>query len=271
MKPEHIKGSLLRGRNILAFMAAWYAGSRIIETLNWFDKSAESYVLLIGAFLVYSAFVAQSLASPKFRSECEKKNLIKKIRKMSTECYQQARTIKRRLNITEQKRLGQVIADTEEVVNSFFSSDKSYIKVKVVEKTLSLTGMYTKMFSMYLARMKASDGGQISALAKRINTNTSNLNNIRDAGTREEVKRVIANDEKIIESLKNERTELDKLDARLQYLESTISMLKYNIISNLESEDILESLESEVNEADALNTVLSDRYEEKREQRRIRI
>ena len=270
MKSEHIKGALLRGRNILFFATAWVAGDRIIESLSVFQQGTEPYVVMAGALLVYAAFVVQSLASPSFRAECEKKNLIKKIRKMSSDCYHQARSMKRRLSVSEQKRLEQVVADTEEVVNSFFASDKSYVKVKVVEKALSLTALYTKMFSMYLSRMKASDGGQISFLAKRINANTSNLNTIRDMGTREEVKKVIANDEKIIESLKNERTELDKLNARLQYMESTISMLKYNIISNLESENILETLESEVDEADALNTVLSSRFEEKRERGRVK-
>jgi hypothetical protein len=52
-------------------------------------------------------------------------------------------------------------------------------------------------------------------------------------------------------------------------MESTISMLRYNIISNIESEDILNALESEVSEADALNTVLNERYEEKRSRNRI--
>jgi hypothetical protein len=269
MKLEHFKGALLHGRNILAFVAALIAGNYLLDSWMVIDKSAEPYVIMAGALLVYTVFVGQSLMSAKSRAEFEKKDMIKKVRKMSADCYSQARSMKRRLSVSDQKRLGQVIADTEEVVNSFFNSDKSYLKLRIVEKTLGMTALYTKMFSIYLSRLKSSDAGQISHLARRINTNTSNLNTIRDHTTRDEVRKVIANDEKVIESLKNERIEVEKLNARLQYMESTISMLRYNIISNIESEDILSALESEVSEADALNTVLNERYEEKRSRSRV--
>jgi len=273
LKLEHLKGALLNGRNIAALFVAWILSGRINLPIpdSWmlFNDGSDPYIRLALALSVYAIFVIQNLASPKFRANCERKNLIEKIRKMSNECYNQAKSIRRKLSIADQKRLGQVVSDTEEVVNSFFNSDKSYLRVRVVEKTLSLTSLYTKLFSMYQARQKALDGGQISVVARRINANTSNLNNIRDSVTKEEVKKVISNDEKIIESLKNERTELEKLNARLQYMESTIGMLKYNIVSNLETEDILGTLETEVGEADALNAVLSDRYEEKKARERV--
>ncbi|MCL2164162.1 MAG: hypothetical protein FWH55_07175 [Oscillospiraceae bacterium] len=271
LKLEHIKGAVLRGRNIAAFFVTWFLLDRIPFPESWrfYNENTEPYIWLAGAFLVYSAFVVQSLASPKFRAKSEKRALIGKIRKMSNECYSQARSMKRKLSVSDQKRLAQVISDTEEVVNSFFNSDKNYLKVRVVEKTLSLASLYTKMFSMYQTRQRVLDGGQISQVARRINANTSYLNSIRDSMTKDEIMKVIANDEKYIESLKNEKIELEKLSARLQYMESTISMLKYNIVSNLVTEDVLGTLESEVNEADALNEVLSGRFEEKRSRERI--
>jgi len=82
-----------------------------------------------------------------------------------------------------------------------------------------------------------------------------------------EISRVIENDEKMIESLKGDRAELERIDARLQYMESTIGMLKYNIVSNLESEEALRTLDTELNEASAINAVLGERNEERRRER----
>jgi DNA-binding XRE family transcriptional regulator len=42
-------------------------------------------------------------------------------------------------------------------------------------------------------------------------------------------------------------------------MESTVNMFKHQIMSSIENENMLEELETAVNEAEALDTVLEDR------------
>jgi hypothetical protein len=197
--------------------------------------------------------------------------MINGIRRSAEECRINARNLGRKLEPKAQLRLNNMLRESDEIVQSFLGGDKNYLKVRVVQQSLKLTASYIKLADMFRVRASASNNERISQLARRINANTSNLNSVRDVGIASELKRVIEADEMMIESLKNERLELDKIDARLQYMESTIGMLKYNIISNLESDDILNNLETDVFEAGALNEVLNERFGERREDRRLRL
>ena len=58
--------------------------------------------------------------------------------------------------------------------------------------------------------------------------------------------------------MKNEK-DLERISARLDYMESTVNMFKHQIMSSIESEDMLEQLETAVNEAEALDAVLDER------------
>ena len=276
MKSSLVKGALLLRRNLTVLIASFIILNFALPRLPILQHLAP-YVFMsrYAAFglsvILYLACAAQSLLSTEYRKDFERREMLGEIRKSLEECRLNSRNLKRKLELGAQKRLENVIKETEEIVQSFQNGDKNPLKVRVVRQSLNLTSAYIKLADMFRTRAFAAEGDRISQLANRINANTSNLNNVRDAGIADELRRVIEADEKMIESLKNERLELEKIDARLQYMESTIGMLKYNIISNLESEDILNKLESDVTEASALNSVLTERFDERRESRRMRI
>ena len=261
-------------RNIIALLIAYIAVRLAVPRMPA-DIAGMVYTFPFGLYLIpiatYAGFTIQSLTSREFRDNYEQKEMIVNIRKMAEECRQNARLLSRKLEPKAQERLNNMLKESDEIVHSFLSGDKNYLKVRVVQQSLKLTSSYIKLADMFRVRSSASNDERISQLARRINANTSNLNTVRDTGIANELRRVIEADERMIESLKNERLELDIIDARLQYMESAIGMLKYNIISNLESDDILNSLEEDVQEAGALNEVLSERYGERREERRIRL
>ena len=281
MKPSLLKGAMLLRRNLIALLASFAALQIIVPRLPLgMFADAESYRMMLSsngfytfgiAFIIYAGFVIQSLTSREFKENQAQKEMIGAIRKENEENHLNARILKRKLELKAQQRLDSMLKESDEIVSSFMNGDKTQLKVRVVQQSLKLTSAYIKLADMFRVRSSASNSEKISQLAKRINANTNNMNSVKDRGIADELQRVINADERMIESLKNERFELDKMDARLQYMESTISMLKYNIISNLESEDILNHLESDVTEADALNTVLNERYDERREDRRIRL
>jgi len=282
VKLNFIKGAMLLRRNIIAFFASYLILSFALPRLGLLSlfgavagieaaAVSGSSIFIIMSLLIYGGFVVQSLLSHEFRAEFARRETILEIRRMSEECHQSARILKKKLELKAQTRLSNVLKETDEIVQSFLNGDKTELKVRVVQQSLKLTSAYVKLADMFRVRAFASDGDKISQLARRINANAANLNNARDQMVADELQRVIDADEKMLESLKNERFELERIDARLQYMESTIGMLKYNIISNLESEDILNTLANEVNEASALNSVLTERYEERREGSRIRL
>ena len=281
MKPSLIKGALLLRRNLIALIATYiimrFALPRLPMELMSNPEvyaagySASTYIQYGVSLLVYAGFVAQSLFSREFRKNFNQKEKINEIKKESETFRQNARNLKRKLEPKAQQRLDNMLRESDEIVQSFLSGNKNQLKERVVQQSLKLTSAYITLADMFRVRSSASNSERISQLARRINTNTNNLNSVRDEGIASELKRVIDADERMIESLKNERLELDRIDARLQYMESAIGMLKYNIISNLESEDTLNRLESDVHEADALNTVLNERYDERREERRVRL
>ena len=282
MKPSLIKGAMFLRRNLFALLIA-FVSLRIFvprlptslfagTDLSYIADLATSNNALFGiSLLIYAGFVIQSLTSREFKDNYAQKEIISAIKKESEANHLNARILKRKLEIKAQQRLDSILRESDEIVSSFMNGDRTQLKERVVQQSLKLTSAYIKLADMFRVRSSASNSEKISQLAKRINTNTSNKNSVKDRSIADELQRVIDADERMIESLKNERLELDKIDARLQYMESTIGMLKYNIISNLESEDILNHLESDVYEADALNTVLNERYDERREERRIRL
>jgi len=281
VRPGLLKGALLLRRNLIALGTAFVALRLLLPRIPFLVTYENAFanrgytifeVIIFGLSLaVYGGFVIQSMLSPEFRETLEQREVINEIRKASEECHQAVRNLKRKLDPGAQQRLSNVLKESDEIVQSFLGGDKNFLKVRAVRQSLKLTLAYIRLADMFRVRASASSGDRISQLARRINANTSNLNNARDPGVSDELKRVIAADERMIESLKNERFELERIDARLQYMESSIGMLKYNIISNLESEDILRNLESDVHEADALNSVLNERYDERREEKRLRL
>jgi hypothetical protein len=70
-------------------------------------------------------------------------------------------------------------------------------------------------------------------------------------------------DEKMINRVKDEKKDLERISAKLEYIESTVNMFKHQILSSIESDEMLEKLEKAVNEATALDNVLEDRRRNK--------
>lgn len=82
---------------------------------------------------------------------------------------------------------------------------------------------------------------------------------MKDDRMLDDINNVIEMDEKAIQRVKDERNELERIHARLDYIESMLNMFKHQIISSIESEEMVEKLETAVNEATALDSVLQER------------
>ncbi|MCR4436507.1 MAG: hypothetical protein QHH06_11460 [Clostridiales bacterium] len=217
--------------------------------------------------VLYLIFVIQTLTSNKFIESFNRKQKIRHIQDLNYSCLKLANEAKRHTNSAYYQKLRKVMEDKNDIVNSFFKGEKSYIKEKVVEQTLNLVISYTKLLTNFCIRSRELGGIDLSDITNRINSNTRKLSFVNDPHAEEDLKKVIEMDEKIIQRLKDEKKDLERIKAKLDYMESTVNMFKHQVLSSIESEEMLEKLESAVNEAAALDNVL----EERRKSGRIRM
>jgi hypothetical protein len=111
----------------------------------------------------------------------------------------------------------------------------------------------------YSIRSKELSEINISDLMNKINANRRKLSFMKDGRMLEDITSIIEMDEKVIQRVKDEKNELERIHARLEYIESMLSMFKHQIVSSVESEEMVEKLETAVNEATALDNVLQER------------
>ena len=208
---------------------------------------------------VYIISVIQSLSSKKFHEEFNQKQKIKHIQDLNYKCLKLAAQAKKHTNATYSQKLNKVIEDKNAIVDSFFRGEKSFLKEKIVEQTLNLVISYIKLLTNFCMRSRELSNVDVSEVIERINKNMRKLNFVHDTNAAEDLKKVIEMDEKIVNRLKEEKAEIERIGTKLDYMESTVNMFKHQIMSSIETEEMLETLETAVNEATALDNVLEER------------
>lgn len=256
MKLKLLLSALFSFRNIAILLiaggAAQFAGPQVLIS------SMQVYAYL-GAVLIYAAFVVQSLTSPKFYEDFKKRQKIREIQDLNNTCWKLARDAKRIVNATYLKKLRKVMDDKDSIMNSFFKGEHGYLKEKIVEQTLNLVLAYIRLLVNYCVRSREIGTTDIGVIVDRINMNNRKLSFTKDPGMADDIRKLVEMDEKMLNRMKEEKNSLERISAKLDYMESTVNMFKHQIISNIESEEMLEKLETAVNEAAALDSVLEDR------------
>ena len=167
MKKDIVKAALFLRRNLIAlavsFVVLLYLPGRTQLAGVLMNVNESLAVFLLGtlfrnalALAIYGGFVVQSLFSSEFRKNFEQREVINNIKKLSDECHQAARNLKRFLEPNAQQRLTNVVKESDEIVTSFMTGDKNYLKVRAVEQSLKLTLAYVKLADMFRVRASAS-------------------------------------------------------------------------------------------------------------------
>jgi hypothetical protein len=255
MKFKLLLSALLNTRNLGILLLGLGAGIGLLQPYLPFPGLTGP----LAGVVVYLFFVIQSLTSGEFHEKFNHKQKIKKIQDLNYTSLKLANEAKKHTNTTYYQKLKRVMDDKNDIVESFFRGEKSFLKGKIVEQTLSLVISYIRLLTNFCIRSKELSEVDIGEVTNRININMRKLNFMKDSNTIEEMKRLIEMDEKIIGRLKDEKQDLERISAKLDYMESTVNMFKHQIISSIESEEMLETLETAVNEAAALDSVLEDR------------
>lgn len=220
--------------------------------------------LITGAYgvgaILYLGLVIQSLFSNSFKEEVKRKEKKREINELNRQCIRLSAQSRSLTNPIQKQKLKKIMQDKDDILKSLKRGDEySYLKEKIVEKSLNLVVSYTKLLTNYSIRNKELSELNISDLMNKINVNRRKLNFMKDPRMFEDIKGIIEMDESAIQRVKDEKNELERINARLDYIESMLGMFKHQIISSIESEEMVEKLETAVNEATALDTVLQER------------
>lgn len=257
MKLKLILSALFRFRNIVLLLVMMGIG----YNLNMLPYS--NIIGPLAAVVIYLALVIQSLLSREFNESFNQKQKIRKIHELNYLCQKLTSEAKRNTNSAYSQKLKKVMEDKDGIVDSFLKGERGFLKEKIVEQTLNLVVSYARLLNNFCIRSRELSGVDVSTVAGRMNANMRKLSFTKDVHMADDIRKIIEMDEKMINRLKDEKKDLERIGAKLDYMESTVNMFKHQIISSVESEEMLEKLETAVNEAEALDTVLEDRRKNK--------
>lgn len=259
--------AVFRFRNIstLVFWCAFvYLLSGAPNIQQSLAPNIDAFSLTTGAYgvgaVLYLALVIQSLFNNSFREEVKRKEKKKEINDLNRQCMRLSSQTRNFASPIQRQKLRKIMQDKDDIFNSLKRGDgQSYLKEKIVEKSLNLVISYTKLITNYSIRSKELSEINISDLMNKINVNRRKLSFMKDDRMLEDITSIIEMDEKVIQRVKDEKNELERIHARLDYIESMLSMFKHQIVSSIESEEMVEKLDTAVNEATALDSVLQER------------
>ncbi|MGI6668199.1 MAG: hypothetical protein ACOX4M_01760 [Acetivibrionales bacterium] len=268
MKTRMVLSALFKIRNIAILAGALILASLLsdpgaLPRALGYGYALPSFITITGSVAVYAVSVFQTLLSKQFHEDFSRKEKLRGIHELNRLANRLASEARRNTNNTYMKKLRKVMEDKSDIVNSFFSGEHSYLKEKITEQTLNLVIAYLKLLNNFCIRNRELSGVDVGAVTNRINNNKRRLSFAKDERMAEDLRKIIEMDEKFILRLKEEKRELERIGAKLDYMESTVNMFKHRIISSVENEDMLEQLETAVNEAEALDTVLESRRRSK--------
>jgi hypothetical protein len=241
---------------IIIILAKILMGVKIYN-IGSFMNTNFFYIYLIG-FLLMVVLTINTTFNEKFREGYEKNQKVRSIRRLNSLCNQKWYEVKKHVPYSQYAKIKKLIVEKEDIVTSFYKSEKTYVKEKTTEQYLQLTKSYIELFDNY-SRLENEKDGNFQDVISRLNNNTRKIGFIKDPKTCESIKKMIDMDEKIIERLKNSKLEKERLKTNLEYIESTLMMLKSQILSAVESEEIIEKVEEVLKETEALDNVLEER------------
>lgn len=262
MKSRLFLSAIFKLRN-LGLLALSVGGCALLASVFPVSADIKHPLVYVPAIAIYIGSVVQSLFSRKHHEDFNRKEKIRQIQNLNLSCLRLAAEARRHANPTYAQKLKKVIEDKNDIVNAFFRGEHSYLKEKIVEQTLNLVVSYIRLLTNYCIRSRELSEIDIGEVVNRINTNKRKIAFIKDPVAAEDVKKLLEMDERVVSRLKDEKMELERINARLEYMESTVGAFKHQIFSNIESEEMLEKLETVVNEASALDNVLEERRKNK--------
>ncbi|NLD50492.1 MAG: hypothetical protein GX660_25400, partial [Clostridiaceae bacterium] len=155
------------------------------------------------------------------------------------------------------KKIQNIIREKDGLINFYYQDSSDQLRQKIIEQALKLVIAYIKLIYNHSTRIKELNTINVDRVTERINKNSRKLDFVKNSSARDNLQRAIDLDKKLVERINAERNEVEMISTKLDYIESAILMFKHQIISS-DSVDPLEAdIDNVVNEAEALDNVLT--------------
>ncbi len=215
-------------------------------------------LLLVGA-AGYVYFVLQTAKDEDFLREYNIEQKVEGIQNLSTQCDRFYMNILRRLPNGMREKLKNIYVEKQALMGYYSHVKDDPLKQKIVEQALNLVMVYFKLMYNYSVRAKEIYTVNVNKVEERLKNNRRKKDFLKNPGAMADLEKAIELDERLLEKIRNEKNELEMVHSKMDYIESAIVTFKHQIISNTDSDPVLSDIDSVVNEAIALDDVLSNR------------
>jgi hypothetical protein len=222
-------------------------------------KYGLSVYIVAGGFVVYLALVLGTLGSKKFKAECMQDAKLKDIRVLSHECDDTYRQICNKIGRNLKSRAARIMKQKNELLEYFRKLSDDPIRHRIIEQAMKLVIAYFNLIYNYSVRMDELSPENMDQLASRINYNNRKLGALKSYEAVLELTKTVEMDEQLFKNMKEDRQDLEQLNVKLDYIESTIIGFKHRILSTNISDPEADEIENVINEASALDNVLNER------------
>jgi len=230
------------------------AGSNVFPGIPWWA----SFAFLAVGIAAYVIAVIRTANSSEFQEEYKLTEKFDDINKLSRECNSLYRRISGSFDKSLRAKTIGVLKQKQELMSYFNKYSEDPIKQRIIEQALKLVQAYFNLAGNYSDRMRELSQQNQNDLVSRINLNNRKLGSLKSYEAVLELTKTIEMDEKLLNSFKEEREELEMVNVRLDQIESTIVGFKHRILSSDLSDPETEEIENVINEASALDNALNE-------------
>jgi hypothetical protein len=210
---------------------------------------------------IYS--VVRTLRSGTFMEELKQAEKLNDLERLSDECDAIYRQINRKMDKNLRNKAIEIIKKKDELKKHFQENREDPLKQMIIEQAFKLVAAYLNLMYHYSVRSSEVSSSKVNDLVARINTNNRKLGSLQSYEAVLELTKTVEMDEKLLEQLKEEREELELVSVKLDQMESTIGSFKHQIVSADSDDPVSERIQDVINEAKALDNVLTRRNREK--------
>jgi hypothetical protein len=232
-------------------LLAMIVGISIVTDFSW-------PFLFIGA-AGYVYFIMQTMKDEKFLKEFNDEQQIEGIHNLNEKCNGLYHSLLRKLPPGMRTRIRNIYNEKEVMVSFFSKDDSNPLRQKIAEQAISLVMAYYRLIYHFAQRSKQLSSININKVMNRINNNKRKMEFLSNSAAVLNVQKAVELDEKLIERIKKEKSDLEMISSRLDYIESAIITFKHQIISNEDLNLDIKDIDTVVNEAIALDNVLSNK------------
>lgn len=235
-------------------------------------KNLALFVVIAGVFLAtnylpflfvgaagYIYFIMQTFKDESFLEDLNKEQQIEDLRELDIQCDRLYINIYKRLPDGMKQKLMNVYNEKKSLVGYYSQVQEDPIKQKIVAQALKLVIVYIKLLHNYSVRAKDIYTVSVNKVEERLRANRRKKELLANPKAIADLQKAIELDERLMGKINNDKSELEMVRSKMDYIESAIITFKHQIISNSDSDPAISEIDNVVTEAMALDNVLSNK------------